>query len=148
MYEYVSDVLKAIKINPEDVLLIRHTDSTAKGDHRFEKARKAGYVKEYTAMQKEGFAKDRDYLMVFIGEGGTTARFFSLYSIGSRFTSRAEHAPADYPNPEELREPGEFLELREESLPKDLNGFTIEWGKAAQAWYQRAEIDKRIIEQQ
>lgn len=57
-------------------------------------------------------------------------------------------AEAFIPNPEELREPGEFLELREESLPKDLNGFTIEWGKAAQAWYQRAEIDKRIIEQQ
>lgn len=148
MYDYVSDVLKAIKISPEDVLLIRHTDSTAKGSHRLVKAIEAGYLKEYTAMQKEGFSKDRDYLMVFIGESGTTAKFAALYYISNRFLSRAEHVPEDYPNPEEIQEPGEFLELREIQLPPDLNGFTIEWGKAAQAWYQRAEIDKQIIERQ
>ena len=72
MYEYVSDVLRAKRIDPKDVMLIRHTDKPP--EHRFRKAKEAGFIKEYTAMQKEGFAKKRDYLMVFIGEPPTIAR--------------------------------------------------------------------------
>ncbi len=145
MYEYVSDVLRAKRIDPKDVMLIRHTDKPP--EHRFRKAKEAGFIKEYTAMQKEGFAKKRDYLMVFIGEPPTIARFYALYYIVNRFPSRTGHVPANYPNKGEEQEPGEYLELREERLPQDLKGFAIEWGKCPRRWFQRAEKqDKPIVE--
>lgn len=143
MYEYVSDVLRAMKIDPEDVMLIRHTNRPP--GHHFRNAQEAGFIKEYTSMQKSGFAKDRDYLMVFIGEPPTAAHFFALYYIANRFQTRADHVPEGYPNRSEVEEDGDYLELREVQLPQDLKGFTIEWGKSTRMWHQRAERDKRII---
>lgn len=143
MYEYASDVLRAMKINPEDVVLIRHTD---KPPHNFRKAQEAGFIKEYTALQREGFAKNKDYLMVFIGEPPTAARFFAVYHIANRFPSRAGHIPAAYPNRSEVEAEGEYLELREEKLPEDITGFVVEWGKGTKCWHQRATIEKPIIE--
>ena len=100
MYEYVSDVLRAIRIDPKDVMLIRH----APKNKAFSAAHEAGFFKEYTAMQK------------------------------------------GYPNKSEEKAAGEYLELREEKLPADLKGFTIEWGASTRSWYQHAERDKYIIE--
>lgn len=145
MYEYVRDVLRAMRIEPKDVMLIRHTDKAPK--HRFRKAKEAGFIKEYTAMQKAGFSKKRDYLMVFIGEPPTLARFYAVYYIANRFPSRMGHVPASYPNKEEEREQGEYLDLREEQLPQNLKGFSIEWGKSTRCWHQRADKqDKPILE--
>lgn len=146
MYEYANDILRAIKIDPKDVILIRHTDSHKDKEHRFRKAQEAGFIKEYTAMQEPGFAKDRDYLLIFIGERPTLARFFALYKITNRFPTRKEHIPASYPNIREVEEDGEYLELREEQLPKGIEGFVIEWGRGTVRWYQKAEREKRIVE--
>lgn len=143
MYEYVNDVLRTIRINPEDVILIRHTD---RPPHHFRAAQETGFIKEYTAMQKAGFAKGKEYLMVFIGEPPTAARFFALYHIANRFPTRTGHVPEGYPNRTEIEAEGEYLELREERLPKGLASFTIEWGKGVKSWYQRATIEKAITE--
>lgn len=146
MYEYVSDVLRAKRINPEDVELIRHTDTGKDPEHRFQRAQQAGFLKEYTGMQKTGFAENRDYLMVFIGEPPTAARFYALYYIANRFPTRAGHVPASSPNRSEVEAEGEYLELREEPPPPGLKGFVIDWGKSTVAWHQRATIEKPIIE--
>lgn len=146
MYACVSDVLRAKKINPEAVMLIRHTDNLKDGERRFRKAQEAGFIKGYTAMQKKGFAKDTDYLMVFIGEPPTVARFFALYYIANRFPSRAGHVPEEYPNKSEVEAEGEYLDLQEVRLPPDLKGFVIEWGGGAKSWHQQATIEKPIIE--
>lgn len=146
MYEYVSDILRELRINPEDVMLIRHTDSAKDKEHRFRRALDSGHIKDYTAMQADGFAKDKDYLMVFIGEQKETARFYALYYIANRFPSRAGHVSADYPTRSEVEAEGEYLELREIPLPSKLSGFTIKWGNSEIAWKQHAKRDKQIIE--
>lgn len=146
MYQTVSDVLRAKRIDPEDVMLIRHTDSAKDKERRFRRAREAGYIKEYTAMQAAGFAKDKEYLLVFIGEPKKTARYFALYHIANRFPARTGHVPTDYPNKSEVEAEGEYLELRDERLPDGLDGFTIDWGGGAAAWKQHAaKHDKPII---
>lgn len=142
MYEYVSDVLQAMKIDPKDVMLIRHAPKNKK----FKTAQEAGFIKEYTAMQETGFAKDKECLMVFIGEPPTKGRFFALYNIANRFPNRAGHVPEGYPNKSEETAEGDYLELREEEPPEGLKGFTIEWGAGTRSWYQHAKRDKRIIE--
>lgn len=142
MYEYVSDVLRAMKIDPKDVMLIRH----APRNKGFKVAQEAGFIKEYTAMQETGFARDKEHLMVFVGEPPTKGRFFALYHIANRFQTRAGHVPDGYPNRSEETAEGDYLELREEEPPEGLKGFTIEWGTATRRWYQHAIRDKRIIE--
>ncbi len=97
-------------------------------------------------MQKTGFAKGKEYLMVFIGEPPTAARFFALYHIANRFPTRAGHVPESYPNKNEVEADGEYLELREERLPQELASFAIEWGKGVKSWHQRATIEKPITE--
>lgn len=141
MYEYASDVLRAMKINPEEAMLVCHTLS----NDRFRRAQEAGFIKEFTAMQETGFAKNKDYLMVFLGGQHREAKFFAVYYIANRFSSRAGHVPADYPNTGEVTEPGDYLELREERLPQDIEGFTIDWGKSRN-FKHRATIEKRIID--
>lgn len=141
MYEYASDVLRAMKIDPEEAMLIYHAPS----NKRFRCAQSAGYIKEFTAMQKAGFAKDKDYLMVFIGGHRREAKFFAVYYIANRFLTRAGHVPADYPNTGEVKEQGDYLELREERLPQDIKGFTIDWGRSRN-FKHRATIEKPIIE--
>lgn len=141
MYEYASDVLRAMKIDPEEVMLVNHTPS----NERFRRAQEAGYIKEFTAMQETGFAKDKDYLMVFVGGQRRDAKFFAVYYIANRFPTRAGHVPADYPNTGEVTEPGDYLELREERLPQDIKGFTIDWGRSRN-FKHRATIEKPIIE--
>lgn len=142
MYEYVSDILHAMKLDPEDVLLIRH----APNHPEFKAAREAGFIKEYTAMQETGFSKGRNYLMVFIGEDTTLARYYETYHIGSIFPTRRGRVPATYPNKTEETAEGDFMELREQPLPPGLSGFVIDWGRATVRWCQRAEREKRIVE--
>ena len=146
MYEYANDILHAMKIDPKDVILIRHTDSPKDKEHRFIKAQEAGFIKEYTAMQTAGYAKGKDYLMVFIGEPPTLARFFAIYQIINRFPTRKDYVPEAYPNKREVEAEGEYLEFREIPLLQGVKSFVVDWGGGTQAWHQSAEIEKPITE--
>lgn len=143
MYEYLSDILFAMKLDQKDVILIRH----APENPEFIAAQEAGFIKEYTAMQRTGFSRGRNYLMVFIGAETTLARYYGTYHIGSIFPSRKGHVPAAYPNKKEETTAGDFMELREQPLPPGLNGFVIDWGKGRR-FDQYAENDKPITELQ
>lgn len=141
-YLFVSDVLQAMKINPADCLLYRHR--TQKPGCR--RALESGFIKEYTSMQKEGFAKGRDYIVTFLGMPGKKTVFSAVYYIENRFASRAGHVPAEYPNREEVDSPGEYLQLREVPLPPGLHGFSVEWGKGLRNPSARGDKEKRILE--
>lgn len=142
MYEYVSDILRAMKLDPKDVILIRH----APNHPEFMAAREAGFIKEYTAMQEAGFSKGRNYLMVFIGEDTTLARYYETYHIGSIFPNRKGRVPEAYPNRKEETAEGDFMELREQPLPPGLTGFAVDWGRGTVRWHQKAEREKRVVE--
>lgn len=141
MYEYVSDILRAKGIKPEDVMLIRH----APHHTPFRRAYRAGFLKEYTSMQEYDFAEGMNYLMVFVGEGKRDARFYELYRIAERRPTRKGYIPGDYPNKDELEKPGACFDLREEPLPPDIHGFAIDWGGNVRKWPQPATVEKRII---
>lgn len=140
MYEYVSDILREKGISQADVILIRH----APRNKGFIAAKKAGFIKEYTSMQADGFAESEKYFMVFIGEGRQSARFFALYRIAGRRPTRKDNAPPDYPNKDELEKSGGYFELEEIPLPGGLTGFVIDWGKAVRRWHQSATNEKPI----
>ena len=142
MYEYVSDVLRARGISPADTILIRH----APRNKGFMAAQRAGFIKEYTSMQADGFAESEHYLMVFIGEGKQSARFFALYRIAGHRPTRKDNVPKDYPNKDELEKSGGYFDLEEIPPPGGLAGFVIDWGKAVRKWPQSATNEKPITE--
>lgn len=142
MYEYLSDVLRAKGISPADAILIRH----APRNKGFMAAQKAGFIKEYTSMQADGFAESEKYFVVFIGEGRQSARFFSLYRIAGHRPTRKDNIPQSYPNKDELEKTGGCFDLEEIKLPDGLTGFVIDWGKAVRRWHQSATNEKPIIQ--
>lgn len=142
VYEYVSDVLRAMKIDPEDVLLIRH----APAHTPFRRAYRAGFLKEYTSMQEDGFAEGKTHLMVFIGERKQSARFYALYRIAGHRPTRRDYIPEDYPNKDELDKAGGCFYLREKNLPQGLSGFVADWGGNVRQWAQPATREKPITE--
>ena len=139
MYEYLSDVLRAKGISPADAILIRHAP-------RNKGFMAAGFIREYTSMQADGFAESEKYFVVFIGEGRQSARFFSLCRIAGHRPTRKDNIPQSYPNKDELEKTGGCFDLEEIKLPDGLTGFVIDWGKAVRRWHQSATNEKPIIQ--
>jgi len=75
----VSDLIKINGLDPSKVLLIRHS----KNDKIFKKCFENGFVKEYTQIQRENFAKNYEYWMVFISHKGTSAKLYNIYKVTS-----------------------------------------------------------------
>lgn len=134
------DLLKNAGIDPNDVVLIRHTEDKV---GRF--ARR-GYLRERTGMQTETFiGRNKTYWMTFIGEPGGATRFVALYKMAGTRLYEPGMLPADYPD--QHSRPGDFLyDLK----PCDLlvnyeNRLTIDWGGAYVKWAQNGTNDKAIL---
>lgn len=88
----LNKIMKLENINPEDVKLIRHSLSYEKFSKCFSKGYE--YVKEYTGIQLREFATDAKYWMIFIGDAGTTARYFCTYKvIGKKCNPKRKFSP-------------------------------------------------------
>lgn len=151
MYNYVSDVLCALNLDPKDVFLIRHTEN---GKGHYTAAREAGYLKEYTSIQnieKDHPMKNKldwcEYIMVFNAGPRFSATYFALYRNMGYRTYHMGDLPADYPYVEEEEEGKVIITLGDLMLPDDLHGFTIDWGKGARCWHQYADHEKLIVTQ-
>ena len=77
---YLSDLFKRAGIEPKKVMLIRHSLN----DTGFKTCYDAGMTYEYTKYQKNGFAKNAEYWMVFISDKGTTAKFYAMYRVNGK----------------------------------------------------------------
>ena len=150
MYDYVSDVLRAVHLDPNDVFLIRHTEN---GKGHYTAARAAGYLKEYTSIQNIRNNRPmrnkldwREYIMVFTANSHSSATYFALYRNMGYRTYHIGDLPIDYPYVEEEEEGKVILTLSDLMLPDDLHGFIIDWGKGTRSWHQYADHEKKIIE--
>lgn len=80
--------------------------------------------KEYQCRQKSGTFEKTDYLVVFVGERGTRARFIAVYKVGKAV-----------PNPEVNGEV--IIDLQEVEEFKFLSRrVVIDWGKSTVSWHQ------------
>ena len=146
-YQYVSDVLSAMKIEMNDCAQYRH--SCSKPD--FKRAEESGYLVEYSSMQRKSFAQNEDFVIFYLGKRGKNAHecitvFWKAFYIKSRCESRAGRLPADYPNPDEAEKPGVFLEFQEVPLPPEIHGFSVNWFDGFAQPYRQGGQDYRILE--
>lgn len=84
----------------------------------------------YQSHQHKEVFKDVDYIVSFIGENGTLARFVGVYKVGAYNSDSQTY---------EIVELQDFDELKERVI--------IEWGQASLAWHQWLhKNDKEIVE--
>src|SRR5699024_6639453 len=75
-------------------------------------------IREYTQMQKANFYKNVDYVLVFIGDKGTTSKFLACYKVTGKTDDLKEELFSDYYPKTLLKQPypdriNKFHELEE-----------------------------------
>lgn len=140
---YLDEIIKMKGLDPKRVLLIRH----AMTHDRFRLCYERNFVKEYTQIQRNGFAKDYDYWMVFISDKGTKAKYFTTYTVTDIKPILKENISDNFPISEviDYTEDRQYI-LEETGFLNDLkNRLVIEWGESARAWYQKGSNKKEIV---
>ncbi len=88
----------------------------------------------YQSEQQNEVFKNADYIVAFIGEDGTTARFIGVYKVSEVISIEKENAKYFYP----MEEVSGFEALKERVI--------IDWGKSTLAWHQWINNSKEVIE--
>ncbi|WP_460268857.1 GIY-YIG nuclease family protein [Bacillus luti] len=124
-------------------LLIRHSTN----HKRFVQAYSEGYLREYTQYQEPGFFDKYDFVIVFSGDKGTTAKYLKSYEVRHEeghhmYTGRSIF----------LYEPSHnnvmhtLIEIDNDQLTQYENKLFIEWGEAAIKWAQIVINEKPITQ--
>lgn len=139
---YLNDILKRNGLDPKRVKLIRHSLKHA----RCRVCYNAGFIDEYQKIQKENFFNGCDYVLSFIGEPGTSAKFIGCYSVGKGKQINEFFKPEGFPVPEMFTESVYLFELQSSDIISDLKDrLIIDWGKATMSWHQWATNDKVVL---
>ncbi len=109
-----------------------------------------GYFDEYQATQKKPIFDDLDYIITFLGETGTRACFYGVYSVGQRQALKAGMLPLECPF-RDLEDKGDhhfYLLKRDERFNLYKGRLVVEWGPMAIRWHQSASAatDKAVFE--
>lgn len=142
----IQDLLRKRGLNPDTdkAKLVRHKESKRKIDlydlYRNEREKFLFYQKTQWADDY----KDSDYIVSFIGEKSTLARFVGVYKIKS--SKKFDTVQPDlevrgegegYNFQYEMEEMVEFKDLKERII--------IDWGKGTVAWCQNIRHEKEIV---
>ncbi len=140
---YLSDILLRNKLDPKRTKLIRHSLKQARCKVCYEN----GWLEEYQKIQNQSFFTNCDYVLSFIGESGTSAKFLGCYKVAGGIPVSRCTIPKGFPVPEMYQEENNFYNpLEPVELLDDLkNRLIINWGKATVAWHQWATNDKAIL---
>ena len=139
---YLDEIIKMKELDPNRVLLIRHSQT-----HKKFRLCYHDFIKEYTQLQKEGFGRKYDYWMVFISDRGTKAKYFTTYTVTDIKPVSKKNMPDGFPLPELFDDENyrQYI-LEDTDFLKDLkNRLIIEWGGSARAWYQKGSNKKEIV---
>lgn len=139
---YLSDILRRFKFDLNRVKLIRHSLK----DKNFLDCYKAGFIKEYTQLQKHGFANGYDYVITFVSGPGTSAKLDGCYKVIDYQTVSIDLMPKDFPCPFMFEEDISYYRLeRSEYLSDLVDRLIIDWGKSAISWHQKATNEKPVL---
>lgn len=139
---YLSDIIKRNNLDPTRIKLIRHSLR----DKGFLKCFQKGFMNEYQKVQKENFFQGCDYILTFVSEPGTSAKFMGCYKVGSGIAIKPSMMPLNFPVVEMFNGPHYYFDLQKVDMLSDLEGrLIIDWGKAAISWQQWATNEKAVV---
>jgi hypothetical protein len=139
----VLDLLKLQGLDPtKRIKLVRHQD----GRWDMQEFLRRGWLETYQSYQARPVFDGLDAIVVFVGVGGTKARFTGVYEVTGREERSADvQLPHGMPRDSvsgapywyELRKMDGFDELE--------HRLVVDWGAGARAWVQKP-TNKRVIE--
>ena len=122
--------------------LVRH-----RGGHTdFQKLISDGWFDLYQASQGNDIFKGQEYIVAFLGYGGTRSKLYGIYRVKGTRERRESDFPSGYPFSGERERPGFLYDLERLNDFDDLSGrVVIDWGGAALSWHQHL-VNKPIVE--
>lgn len=104
------------------------------------------WFETYQGYQSKPRFNDGEFIISFIGDGGTRSLFVGIYTVQGRCSGQeAPPFPQDCPYKEWMQSQY-FYDFRKESGFEDLeNRLVIDWGKGTRAWIQHAS-NKEVVE--
>ncbi len=122
--------------------LVRHQDKR----YDLQAIIRDGWMEIYQSHQSSDIFGKCDYIVTFIGDGATRAKFLGVYRVLNGRPRVHSDIPDDSPFTDWRDEPGHFYELEYQSQYADLEGrVVIEWGKGTKSWHQHMR-NKAVIE--
>jgi hypothetical protein len=122
------------------IKLVRHQDPRYDAQDLLQ----GGWLEAYQQFQSKPVFDNLDYIVSFIGMGGSRARFLGVYRVNGRGPSANASLPPGCPYGE-WRNAGYHYDLQHTPGYDHLEGrVVIDWGKG-RAWHQRAS-NKTVVE--
>ena len=110
---YLNDILNRNGLDPKKTMLIRHSLKHTRCGACYD----AGFIDEYQKIQKESFFNGCDYILSFISEPGTSAKFIGCYKVGKGKPVNESLMPEGFPLPEMFSENVYIFDLQ----PSEIN---------------------------
>ncbi len=114
---YLNDILDRNDINPARTKLIRHSLK----HKRCKSCYVNSFIEEYQKLQKKDFFNGYDYMLSFISEPGTSAKFIGCYKVGLGIPIEKAFMPLDFPVPEMFAEDLYYFSLEPTEIMADLS---------------------------
>jgi len=131
------NLLEILKIRGFDISaktkMLRHQDKRFDVEMLFRK----GLIEAYQSVQSKDVL-NCDYIISFIGRGGSKGCFAGIWKITKRLEKPAKQYTDGFPYPELFEEDGDFHYQFERVIEYDdlIGRLVIEWGVATRAWHQ------------
>ncbi len=138
----MNDILNRNGIDPKKTKLIRHSLKHKRCKDCFDN----NFIEEYQKIQSKSFFNGCDYVLSFISEPGTSAKFLGCFKVGNGKPIERSFMPNEFPVPEMFEEGEYFFDLEPIDIMADLKErLIIDWGKAAVSWHQWATNEKAVL---
>lgn len=121
--------------------IVRHQDSR----YNLQQVVRDGWLDTYQSYQSRPVFRGADYLVVCLGDAGTTARFYGVYGVLQERPSREVPLPARCPYAHMNEGPFWYDLRRVDGFEALGNRVVIEWGKATRSWCQKL-TNKEVFE--
>jgi hypothetical protein len=95
-----------------------------------------GWLEAYQSFQNKPVFDNLDYIVSFVGLGGTHARLLGLYKVCARRPGESGALPAGCPHVEWQRSVYYYELERQPGFEALEHRLVIEWGRGALAWHQ------------
>ena len=146
---YLSDILQRFNLDLNKVKLIRHSLK----DRDFLACYNAGFIKEYTQLQKHGFAKGYDCVITFASGPGKSAKLEGFYAAdkGSEGELGKQSVSIEMMPPKFLcafmfeEDISYYIFKRTDFLSDLVDRLIIDWGKSTISWHQKVKNDKTVL---
>ena len=129
----IVDVLRMFGFDPScRSKIVRHQDKRYESHELLRR----GWLDTYQCFQSKPVFDNLDYIISFIGVGGTQARLLGVYKILGRRVGNIGALPLGCPYKEWQSNPYYYELERQPGFETLEHRVIIEWGPATQAWHQ------------